>query len=317
MKLFERRPFVRVFYFFILLILVLLYFDRVLSGRSIFTERDLSAFFIPPKILWVDLLKHGTFPFWNPHQYCGIPLLAALQPGVLYPPHVFYLFLPFPIVWNWLIILHFLLAGIAVYLFLVHMKSSEEGAFVGALIFMLSGYLLSVHNLLPHLFAVGWFPLVLLFFLKHFETGQIRHAVFVSLFLLMQFLSGAPEILMMSVLVLFIVTLFLSSFIGDHVGFYIRMRSFIIDPLTFPVTLRCAATAFLRAEGSEHTPGRTYILRVERLVHGLAGLYSVLHTRPVWKYDERPKILAEPVMAKDDLSWYRAVLSFGILFLEG
>ena len=227
MNLFERRPYVRVFYFSILLVLVLLYFDRALSGRSIFTERDLSAFFIPPKILWVDLLKHGTFPFWNPHQYCGIPLLAALQPGVLYPPHVFYLFLPFPIVWNWLIILHFLLAGIAVYLFLVHMKSSEEGALVGAMIFMLSGYLLSVHNLLPHLFAVGWFPLILLFFLKHFETGRIRHAVFVSLFLLMQFLSGAPEILMMSVLVLFIVTFFLSSFIGDHVGFYIRMRSFI------------------------------------------------------------------------------------------
>jgi hypothetical protein len=176
----------------------------------------------------VDLLKHGTFPFWNPYQYCGIPLLAALQPGVLYPPHVFYLLLPFPTVWNWLIILHFLLAGIAVYLFLAHMKSSEEGAFVGAMIFMLSGYLLSVHNLLPHLFAVSWFPFILLFFLKHFETGRIRDAVFVSLFLLMQFLSGAPEILMMSVLALFIVTLFLHSFIDQPVSSYNRMRSFLI-----------------------------------------------------------------------------------------
>ena len=228
MKLFERRPLVRAFYFFILFGLALLYFDRVLSCRLVFIERDLSAFFIPPKVLWVDLLKHGTFPFWNPYQYSGIPLLAALQPGVLYPPHVFYLFLPFPIVWNWLIILHFLLAGIAVYLFLAHMKSSEEGAFVGALVFMLSGYLLSVHSLLPHLFAVSWFPLVLLFFLKHFETGRIRHAVFVSFFLLMQFLSGAPEILMMSVLALIIVTFFLPSLIGERVGVYTRMRSLVV-----------------------------------------------------------------------------------------
>jgi hypothetical protein len=228
MKLFERRSLVRAFYFLALLALALFYFDRVLSCRFVFIERDLSAFFIPPKVLWVDLLKHGTFPFWNPYQYCGIPLLAALQPGVLYPPHVFYLFLPFAIVWNWLIILHVLLAGIGVYLFLAHMKSSEEGAFVGAVTFMLSGYLLSVHNLLPHLFAVAWFPFVLLFFLKHFETRQMRYAALVSLFLFMQFLSGAPEILMMSLLALFIVTLFLPALVAADVNLYSRMRSLSI-----------------------------------------------------------------------------------------
>ncbi|HME45075.1 MAG TPA: YfhO family protein [Syntrophorhabdales bacterium] len=96
------------------------------------------------------------------------------------------------------------------------------------MIFMLSGYLMSVHNLLPHLFAVSWFPLVLLFFLKHFETGRLRDGVFVAFFLLMQFLSGAPEILMMSVLALIIVAFFLPSLIGEHVGFYGRIRSFVV-----------------------------------------------------------------------------------------
>jgi hypothetical protein len=223
-----RQPITRILYFAALAGIVLCYFYRVLSCREIFVERDLSAFFIPPKMLWVSLLKGGTFPFWNAYQYCGIPLLAALQPGVLYPPHVFYLFLPFQVVWNWLIILHFLLAGVAVYSFLKYVKSSEEGAFVGAVIFMLSGYLLSVHNLLPHLFAVAWFPLVLLSVLKYFESKQTRHAVFASLFLLMQFLSGAPEILMMSVLAVFIVTLFLPSFGEERVSFYARMRAFVV-----------------------------------------------------------------------------------------
>ncbi len=227
MRLLERESFRRTFYFFVLFALLLFYFDRILSCRQIFIERDLSAFFIPPKFLWVNILKSGVFPFWNPHQYSGIPLLAALQPGVLYPPHVFYLFLPFPIVWNWLIILHFLLAAIAVYLFLAYMKTSEEGAFVGALIFMLSGYLLSVHNLLPHLFAVSWFPLVLLFLLKHFETRQFRYAALVAIFLLMQFLSGAPEILMMSLLAVFIITLFLGAFVPD-VSMHSRLRSLFV-----------------------------------------------------------------------------------------
>jgi hypothetical protein len=209
-----------------LALVVLLFFNRMLSCHDVFIERDLSAFFIPPKLLWVRLMRSGIFPWWNPNQYSGIPLLAALQPGVLYPPHLLYLFLPFPVVWNWLIILHFLLAGISVFLLLRYLKSSETGAFVGAVIFMLSGYLISVHNLLPHLFAVAWFPLILLYFLKHFETGQMRYAVLSALFLLMQFLSGAPEILMLTLLALFIMLLFLPAFIESRVGLLGRLRSF-------------------------------------------------------------------------------------------
>ena len=221
----ERRT--RSLYFLGLAFIVFAYFYRVLSCSEIFVERDLSAFFIPPKVLWVRLLRSGIFPFWNPHQYAGIPLLAVLQPGVLYPPHIFYLLLPFPVVWNWLIILHFLLAGIGVYLFLKHMQSSDEGAFVGSVVFVLSGYLLSVHNLLPHLFAVAWFPFVLLYALKYFELRQARHLALTSLFLLMQFLSGAPEILMMSVLALGIISLFPPSLQDSYAGFFFRVRSFL------------------------------------------------------------------------------------------
>jgi hypothetical protein len=55
MKFFETESFKRAFYFLILLILALLFFDRVLSCRFVFIERDLSAFFITPKLLWVNL----------------------------------------------------------------------------------------------------------------------------------------------------------------------------------------------------------------------------------------------------------------------
>ncbi len=67
---------------------------------------------------------------------------------------------------------------------------------------MLSGYLLSVHNLITHLFAVPWFPLVLLFYIKYFENGKRRDLVYTALFLSMEFLAGAPEIVLMTGLVL-------------------------------------------------------------------------------------------------------------------
>lgn len=67
---------------------------------------------------------------------------------------------------------------------------------------MLSGYLLAVHNLITHLLAVPWFPLVLLSYLKYFDEKKRRNLVYTAIFLGMEFLAGAPEIVLMTVLVL-------------------------------------------------------------------------------------------------------------------
>lgn len=198
------------------LIIGILYFNPMVSCGIIFSERDLAPFFIPPKFLWVSLVKHYEFPFWNPNNYSGIPLLATLQPGVFYPPHVLYLLLPFNIVWNWLIILHFVFSGMTTYAFLRHIKVTRPSAATGGLVFMLSGYLLSVHNLLPHLFGVSWFPLILLYFLKYFETKSTRHIILSSIFLVIQFFAGAPEIVILTVIVLFITALFLKTFVNKE-----------------------------------------------------------------------------------------------------
>jgi putative exporter of polyketide antibiotics len=73
------------------------------------------------------------------------------------------------VAWNWLIILHFIFAGMSLYIFLRYIKASRLAAFFGGAVLILSGYLVSVHNLLPHLFAVAWFTIIVVFFLKYIE----------------------------------------------------------------------------------------------------------------------------------------------------
>jgi len=169
----------------LLLLICLVYFYPFSSALHIFIERDLAPFFIPPKYLWVGLVRSFEAPLWNPYNYSGIPLFATLQPGIFYPPHILYLFLPFNIAWNWLIILHFVFAGCTTYLFLRYLRASKIASFVGGAIFMLSGYMLSVHNLLPHLLAMPWFPLVIMSFLKYFDTTRTKYLVYTSVFLSM------------------------------------------------------------------------------------------------------------------------------------
>lgn len=121
-----------------------------------------------------------------------------------------------------MIILHFVFSGMTTYAFLRHIKVTRPSAATGGLVFMLSGYLLSVHNLLPHLFGVSWFPLILLYFLKYFETKSTRHIILSSIFLVIQFFAGAPEIVILTVIVLFITALFLKTFVNKD--FTIRER---------------------------------------------------------------------------------------------
>jgi hypothetical protein len=77
-----------------LFVLTLLYFHDVLTGKVLLVERDLATFFYPYRFLWVETVRQGHFPFWNPYLKCGVPLFATIQPGVLYPLSLPYLFLP-------------------------------------------------------------------------------------------------------------------------------------------------------------------------------------------------------------------------------
>jgi len=193
--------------------ITLCYFFPMISSKNIFVERDLAAFFIPPRYLWVSLVKSFQVPLWNPFNYSGIPLLATLQPGVFYPPHLLYFLLPFNIAWNWIIILHFFLAAVTTYSLLRHLQASSGGAILGAITFTLSGYLISVHNLLTHLLAVAWFPLIIVYFLRYFEKGSMKFLVLTSIFLAVQFFAGAPEISIITIMVLCVIAAFAHYFV--------------------------------------------------------------------------------------------------------
>lgn len=99
---------------------------------------------------------------------------------------------------------------------------------------MLSGYLLSVHNLLPHLLAVGWFPLILLYFIKNYETGQKRYLVLTSIFLSVEFFAGAPEMVMFTFFVLLAIALHPSPFLfGDCPSWRSRLKRLVLLLILF------------------------------------------------------------------------------------
>ena len=151
------------------------------DGRFLLTERDLAPYFIPPRFFWVESIKHGSFPLWNPYQFSGHPFFANPQHGMLYPLNSLFFLLPFDMAFNAIIILHFFLGGLFTYLFLKDLKVNSTGALISGLIFMLSGYLLSVHSLLTILLSSIWTPLIMMFF-RRAINGQGLKMRFLPLF---------------------------------------------------------------------------------------------------------------------------------------
>ena len=77
---------------------------------------------------------------------------------------------------------------------------------------MLSGYLLSLHNVLSFLLAAVWLPIIVLFYLKLVCTGRWWYCPIVAALIACQFLAGSVEVVIMTFMTLFGLTIFAVSF---------------------------------------------------------------------------------------------------------
>jgi hypothetical protein len=186
----------------------LFFFYDLFGGRYLLSERDLAPYFIPPRFFWVESIKNSSFPLWNPYQFSGHPFFANPQHALLYPLNSLFFILPFDIAFNAIIILHFFLGGLFTYLFLRDLKVNPIGSLFSGLIFMLSGYLLSVHSLLTILLSSIWTPLIMMFFRRAIYGRGLKNEIFTALLITLSFLGGGIEIVYGNFFVLLIIVIF-------------------------------------------------------------------------------------------------------------
>ena len=211
----------------------LFFFYDLLTGRYLLTERDLSPYFIPPRFFWVESIKNGDFPLWNPYQFAGHPFFANPQHAILYPFHSLFFLLPFDLAFNTIIILHFFLGGLFTYFFLRDLEVRSTGSVISGLIFMLSGYLLSVHSLLNCLLSVIWTPLIMMFFRRAILRAGFKDQMLTALFITISFLGGGVEIVYGNFFILLFMLIFLPfprmTIVGDEARRYKLVGGVSID----------------------------------------------------------------------------------------
>ncbi|MDX1973840.1 MAG: hypothetical protein SFY68_15025 [Candidatus Sumerlaeia bacterium] len=185
------------FWFVPLILLPMAYWWPLLFGY-LPDFMDTVALQYPLKMAAARQLWEGTLPVWLPNQMAGMPLLAHPETGVLYPLNIPFFLFPGPLMYGWVIILHYILAGVGFYLLCRTYGCSRLSCLFGAVGFQFGSYFVSHIALLPQLFAMTWFPWILLCMEWDVSLGKIkryisRGSLGVSLLYSLHLLAGAPQ----------------------------------------------------------------------------------------------------------------------------
>ena len=86
-----------------------------------------------------NTILRGIFPFWNPHQACGMPFFANGQPAVLFPLSAILYFISDKYSWDMYIILQIFLAGLFTYYFMRLIGYLAVPSILAATAYMFSG----------------------------------------------------------------------------------------------------------------------------------------------------------------------------------
>lgn len=156
---------------------------------------DVPSFIYPMQMFAIDVLKSGKIPLWNPFILTGTPLLANFQSAPFSPTNFVYFLFDRLNAWSIQIVLQHVLSAIFTYLLLRRWKVSKFGSILGGVIFAFSGFNLIWSLWNGHALAASFIPLILLFEDKYLEEGKVLDVMGFCFSLVLQFLSGYPQIL--------------------------------------------------------------------------------------------------------------------------
>lgn len=189
------------FYFLgLILILWLIYFWKVFLLGYVFYLGDSFAIDLPLRIFFVEAVRNGELPLWNPYILGGIPLFLIASQGLVYPLTFLFFILSSEVAMTWVTVLNILLAGVAMYWFVFVVTKQKTAAFFAGMVYMFSGL---AANTLMAIVINQELPLIPLVFLTTHLFILKRKKIFLfltSFGLALQFISGFPLVVYLSAL---------------------------------------------------------------------------------------------------------------------
>jgi Bacterial membrane protein YfhO len=159
-----------------LAILPPIYFSPAITGKTVLVTGDGWSYSILVRILSGEMLAKGILLLWNPYTFAGMPFLAAVQPGVLYPPNWGFALFPPGVAMNILVITTYHVALIGAYLYARAIEINRIGALVTGSAFAFGGFMICHLEQINFIAAAAWLGWVLWAIEKTHRSASWREA---------------------------------------------------------------------------------------------------------------------------------------------
>jgi hypothetical protein len=197
----------------ILLALPLIYFFPAVQSKVTLSPGDGWTQIFGIRVLLGQLLRAGQLPLWNPFIFAGMPLLASIQPGTLYPPNWLAAILSAKTAVNVIVILTYHIALIGTYLFARRSGCTRIGALLAGIAFTFGGYMVAHLGHTNRIGAAAWLPWILLAIEELYQRARWRWVCLGALFIALQLFAGEPQM-----------TLYTALIAGSYVLFSLVVR---------------------------------------------------------------------------------------------
>lgn len=229
---------------------IVIFYKTIFVNHYLYSTAEFLSTYFPTYRYIGSCLRQGFFPLWDPYYF--FDFVGVSVPGVFYPFNLAFSYIGsfFSLNHGFLVamaddFLHYLMAGVFMYIFLRNFNVRRMGALLGAITFMYCGFVTKSLQQTGIIHTLVWFPLAFLFFVKAIE-GRYRYAMFSGMALALSFLAGYAVISFYAslVLVLYAAGRFFSQGAQDY-SFRKFIRIAAVVMTTFSVAFGFAAIQLL------------------------------------------------------------------------
>jgi hypothetical protein len=158
--------------------------------------------YLPQRIAAATALQAGVWPFWNPFQFGGMPLLAVSQTGVFFPGNWGFLLLPTGHAMNVAVLLAYWVAGFSCWAYARAIQLPHAAAVLCAWVFMGCGSLVANMEHLTVIQAAGLIPALFWAVERYVQTRGVEYARWLALLVALQIFAGYPQTVLITALLL-------------------------------------------------------------------------------------------------------------------
>ncbi|MGA2370121.1 MAG: hypothetical protein ABSG11_05605 [Candidatus Korobacteraceae bacterium] len=155
--------------------------------------------YLPSRVFSARVFRSGALPLWNPNIFSGMSHLAIVQTAPFYPPNILlYIVLPSTVAFNVTMMLHVLLLLGFSHAYFRLLTDREEAAWLGAVAFSFSGFLLLHIEAIGIFNSAAWIPALFYCVEKWIRTRDWKFSAAGGICLAFQLLAGWPQMVLLS-----------------------------------------------------------------------------------------------------------------------